>query len=150
MGISADSFHHDQVLEQTCHMFLRWHIEGTTLSIAEQRKKLKVELYAVQEAARGKGREAVRFRSPHRRLATVWEILVWDWIEFSEDKLVTASLAHCCARIVATSLSLPQDTIDRITTEARAEMSGVIARFEEEAGRSGATLTALSEAKGAA
>jgi hypothetical protein len=152
MGISADNFHHDQMLERASHRFLLWWIEGTDLTYPERRTFMRERLREVQDSCRGAGKEAVRFRSPHRRLAAMWELMVIDWLDDTSqaDPMRATSLAHCCARIVSASLDLPRDILDRVTKEARAEMGGVIARFQEEAGRSGATLDALSETKGAA
>lgn len=150
MGVSSDSFAHDQHLEAACHEFMRWHVEGTTLDLIHQHGRLKELLAQIEASCRGMGREAVRFRSPHRRHATIWEIQVRDLLEDIGCPLRRAALGLTCAQIVSHTLDLPAETIARVSALAHGEIGAVFARFRNEAGRSGVPMDVMTATVGMA
>jgi len=132
------------MLEGFAHEFLRWEADGCSLALVDQHARLQGNLRAVRASCRGMGKEAVRFRSPYRRLATVWEIQVLDFLVDVSCPVRRKALAMTCARIAMTMLDLPSETIARVAALAHQEIMAVSVRWAEEAGRSGATLDALA------
>lgn len=145
MGELRDSFEYDTAIEAASLWFLRQCVEGGA-DRAEEHKRMRLAVAEVTHAAEGWKCEAVRARSPHRSAGLAWESLVHDWLKEPGSPLRRALVGLASARILETVLDLPQVTLDRLAREARLEMGSVLARFHEQAGKSGAVLA--STAKG--
>ncbi|MGB3625209.1 MAG: hypothetical protein WA989_05265 [Henriciella sp.] len=139
MGKHGEHNSYDLRLERAAFWQLRSVMEvspGRDIELAH----ISDDLLALDEAKNGPNHAAIITASPHRYTGLAWECLARHWRNDPGSPSRRHALALASAQILDACLDLPQVTVDRLRKEAREEITDVLARFDIEAGRSGAHL----------